>query len=182
MRTPSRTRTRNPGATPKRHALAVLKSRPGVLQLAGKRVVRAPDPKAPDGVRLFTAAEDLFTCFDGILVSATEPVLFVQWTSIKGVKARRDKVHDRFLAPLHRNARSVYDLRALDMRLHPEVWGWVKATGFRCWRWSFRESKWHECPMVASPLLKRPRRDNFGRRMPDPPSTVVAFVDERTLA
>lgn len=154
--TKERSRTRNPGATPKRHALAVLKSRPGVLQLAGKRVVRAPDPKAPDGVRIFSVAEDLFNgCFDAVLIAGTEPALFVQWSSLDGVRARRHKVHDRFLSILHRDATEHYHLRALDVRYRCEVWGWVKATGFRCWRWSFCHSAWRERAMVDSPALKR---------------------------
>ncbi len=160
--------SKNPGATPKKHALAVLKSRGGNLHLAGKRIIRIPNDKRPGEFRIITGAEDLHTCFDAELIDGRNEILLVQWTSIKGIAARKTKIRERFIETLLTGpgcAKSVYDLRALDVRLHLEVWGWVKGKHFRCWRWYFLDSEWQEdAGFVYSPLLMAKSRQRT-----DPP-------------
>jgi hypothetical protein len=138
-----------------RHAYATLVSLgyPLVLK-SGKRIVRKPDGS------MFALAEDLFSAFDLMGVSAAARPRFVQVTSQtrsrSTVAARQRKVEENFLKPL--------GFRFVSCAV--EVWAWVDRTGFRVWEWipptqlSVSEERlypngaWTELQMLVSPLLK----------------------------
>jgi hypothetical protein len=145
------------GATAMKHAYATLVSLgyPLVLK-SGKRIVRKPDGS------MFALAEDIFSAFDLMGVSAAARPRFVQVTSQtrsrSTVAARQRKIEENFLAPLlARYVAREEDPRFFDV----EVWSWVDRTGFRVWRWTCDLvvgpkilKAWRELPALPSPLLK----------------------------
>lgn len=139
-------RAKSDGKNAMKHAVATLRARGFTrFQTAGKRVVRTPDG------RMFTAAEDLFGCFDVIAVGSRKWAKFIQVTtetkSGGSVYSRKKKIEQEFLDGVA-NA---------PLAFHVEVWSWVRRTGFR--RWSFEPvlGEWHEKPILPSPLLKAKR-------------------------
>lgn len=164
-------KTRDPGATPRKHAHAILDARCAVVQYATKALRWQFNPTAKvcehcghsDQRTPRTVSEDLLAhSFDALGVSVSEPLLCVQWSSFDGVRARLRKVERGFLAQVYtprEGAGRDWGERHLDV----QVWGWVKAAGFRVWTWNWELWGWTPCPkLLESPLLER-RRCRGGR-------------------
>lgn len=140
------------GATAMKHAHATLLALgfPLVLK-SGKRIVRKPDGT------MFALAEDLFSAFDLMGVSAAARPKFVQVTSQtrsrSTVAARQRKIEQNFVAQL------VFPNCGWIEHFTIEVWSWVDRTGFRVWEWSPGDhlsplGVWREVDLLKSPLLK----------------------------
>jgi hypothetical protein len=146
----------NPGATPKKHAHAILESLPGLVCYAGKQLNWRFDKATGQRVPM-SRAEDFFGCFDAIHVHPNDGWRLIQWSSLAGVYARRKKVAERFCEPLQ----AIAGPDLLQRVGSVEVWGWVRGSGFRFWRYNYLDVKvlglqwaWTEGDMLYSPLLR----------------------------
>ena len=115
---------------------------------ARKSVVWIP---ATGGVRPISHQEDLFGCFDFLILGV--PAWLVQVTTeqkrSQTVTARKRKIEKKFIELYGANTAQHFTLR---------IWSWVPRSHFIDWKWEPDVDAWVRAEDLVSPLIKRAPR------------------------